>query len=314
MLSETIIDVRSLTKKIKDRIVLSDITLQIHRGAVFGYLGPNGAGKTTTLRILLGLLRPTSGSVRVMGQEPMHFDRARKTRIGVVLEKHGLYEQLTALQNLDFFAHIYRLSNKRRVLHIEHLLRMVGLWEVRNERVGTFSNGMKKRLALARAFLNSPDILFLDEPTTGLDPEAMVMVRNLIQEMAEVERCTVFLNSHDLSEVERICSHVAILRKGKILAQGPMDALKVQYQKPIFEIRLGNPDDVRVLGELLASFPLEYETYGERCLVKLDGNIQQLHILQALSQRGIFVEEARVMSQKLEDFYLSVIRENDHVE
>lgn len=216
-MSDIVIDIRELTKTLGGQSVLSGITLQIHRGTIFGYLGPNGSGKTTTLRILLGLLQPTSGFVRVMGQEPGRLRREIRAKIGVVLENRGLYERLTASQNLDYYSHIYRLSGETRKARIEKLLRTVDLWNVRNAKVGTFSNGMKQRLALARALLHNPEIIFLDEPTSGLDPEATTKIRKLILQLAKVERCTIFLNSHDLDEVERTCSEIAILKQGKIL-------------------------------------------------------------------------------------------------
>lgn len=227
--NKPLIKVRDLSKQIKGRTVLASISFQVEEGEIFGYLGPNGAGKTTTLRILLGLLRPTSGLVQVMGQKPEHFGRMHRMKMGAVLERRGLYESLTALQNLLFFARAYRLSPQRQTSRIEHLLKTVGLWEERNRKVGTFSNGMKQRLALARALLPAPAILFLDEPTAGLDPEAKVMIRNLILEISKIEHCTVFINSHDLDEVERICSRIAILNRGKILATGPIEDLKAQH-------------------------------------------------------------------------------------
>ena len=203
-----VIEVKNLVKEFNGRKVLDGISFEVEEGEVFGYLGPNGAGKTTTLRIILGLLNPTSGEAIVMGRNLAEDDEARK-KVGVVLENDGLYENLSAFDNLEYYAQLYDVSNRKE--KIEDLLRFVGLYG-RNEKVGFFSKGMIRKLAIARAIINDPEVLFLDEPSSGLDPDAQRMVRNLILELSK-EGKTVFLNSHDLDEVQRICDRIAILQR-----------------------------------------------------------------------------------------------------
>ena len=233
---EWVIEVEGLVKEFNGRRVLHDVTFHVERGEVFGLLGPNGAGKTTTIRILLGLLEPTSGKALVLGGR-LSENRELRSRVGVVLEGDGLFSQLTAYENLEFYARVYGLkSTVERGKRIREVLELAGLYEARDVRVGYFSRGMRRRLALARALIHSPDVLFLDEPSLGLDVEGQALVRGLVTKLSREEGVTVLYTSHDLNEVERVCSRVALLVGGRIVASGTVESLVSEFSKPLVEV------------------------------------------------------------------------------
>lgn len=200
-----------LGKRFGDQIALSGLTLEIAAGEVFGLLGPNGAGKTTTLRMLAGLYRPDDGEVWVAGLSGRSQADALRSQVGLLTEQPGLYDRLTAEENLSFFASLYGVPATQLGDRIERWLRLLGLWEHRERRAGTLSKGMRQKLAIARAVIHEPPIVLLDEPTSGLDPESARTVREAIASLATAGR-TLVLCSHNLFEVERLCRRVAVLR------------------------------------------------------------------------------------------------------
>ena len=202
-----------------DRTALAGCSLTIPRGGVFGLLGVNGAGKTMILRLLLGLIAPDRGAVRVLGMDPARAGDAVRARAGVLLEHHGLYERLDAYENLRFAAGLCGLPTARFAARTRELLGAFQLWDRRGERVGTWSRGMKVRLAIVRALLHSPELLVLDEPTAGLDPVAAQTLRAELGAILAAAGCTVLLTTHNLAEAERLCTHVGILHEGRIIAQ-----------------------------------------------------------------------------------------------
>jgi len=212
------IEIEDLTKRFGKKTVLNRINLRIEKGEIFGYLGPNGAGKTTTIRLILGLLKPTSGSITLFNKR----GDETKRHIGFMLHSPGLYPTLTCLENLELYAKIYGCEDTGR---IRELLEEMELWEKRDERVITFSRGMKQKVALARALTHDPELLILDEPTTGLDPETQVWFRERIKQQG-AEGKTILFATHDLDEVERTCSHIGIIYQGNILVTGSISELK----------------------------------------------------------------------------------------
>ncbi len=215
------IETKNLTKKFGDLTAVADLTLRVEEGEVFGLLGPNGAGKTTTVRMLACLISKTSGTATVgnfaVGVSD-DSDQIRRT-IGLLPENAGLYDDLSAYKNLDYYGRLYELTEGRRHERIESLLKMLDLWEKRDSRAGTFSKGMKQKLAIARTLLHDPRILFLDEPTANLDPESSKAVRDFIGELKKEGR-TVFVNTHNLDEAEKICDRIGIM-KTRLIAVGP---------------------------------------------------------------------------------------------
>jgi len=220
------IDAENLTRKFGNLTAVENLTLHIDEGEVFGLLGPNGAGKTTTVRMLCCLISKTSGEAKIGDYEIGNSADQQKIRriIGLLPENVGLYDDLSAYKNLDFYGRLYKCTKEQRKERIEYFLKMLGLWDKRDLLVGTFSKGMKQKLAIARALIHDPQILFLGEPTANLDPEASKTVRDLILELKKEKR-TIFLNTHLLDEAEKICDRVGIL-KTKLLAVGNPEELR----------------------------------------------------------------------------------------
>jgi len=304
------IEVQSLTKKFNGRTVLNEIDFQVKEGEVFGYLGPNGAGKTTTMRILLGLLNPTAGKVLVWGQNLGENEELRE-KVGVLLEDDGLYPRISASENLDYYAQLYGVSN--RVEKIGNLLEFTGLSDRKDDKVGKFSKGMKRKLALARAIIHNPDVLFLDEISAGLDPEAQKMLRDLILRLSGEERITVFLNSHDLDEVQRICSKIAILQRGEIRAYDTVDNLRGRYTKPIVEIALSDNREVEKALVLVSAldYVSDCNRHNDGITVTLAESEMSATLLSFLVEKGVKVEEIKRVSKSLEDVYLEIVRQEE---
>jgi ABC-2 type transport system ATP-binding protein len=221
-----VIEIENLTRKFGDVTAVDGLTLTIAEGEVFGLLGPNGAGKTTTIRMLAGLIGKTSGEAWVAGCRVGDPAAARKlrSRIGLMPEEAGLYLDLSAARTLDFYGRLYQVNAGRRAERTERLLTLLGLWDRRDDRVRTFSKGMKQRLTIARALINDPPVLFLDEPTANLDPEGAKTVRDFLLQLKQEKR-TILLNTHQLSEAERVCDRVGIMHT-KLVAVGAPDALR----------------------------------------------------------------------------------------
>jgi ABC-2 type transport system ATP-binding protein len=287
--------------------VLDGINLSIEAGEVFGYLGPNGAGKTTTIRVLLGLLSPTRGSVRVFGQVPSR-NNALRARLGVLMENSGLDDRMTAYQSLTYHARLYGVADPDP--RIARLLDFVGLSDKRDVKVGTFSTGMKRKLGLARAIVHDPDILFLDEPSAGLDPEAQLMVRELLQELAESRNITVFINSHHLDEVQRLCSRIAILHRGRIRANDSVANLRHGGSADRLEIRLRRPEQA---AQAVALLDRQIELTAVRAdgpVVVITGNgISTPEIVAAIVRDDLEIEEVVRPVKSLEDVYFEIVRD-----
>ena len=303
------IEVQDLTKKFNGKTVLNGIDFQVKEGEIFGYLGPNGAGKTTTMRIILGLLKPASGRALVFGKELGDNDDLRR-RVGVLLENDGLYERLSAYENLNYYAQLYSVSDIEGT--IKNLLDFVGLSDRQNDRVGVFSKGMKRRLALARSIIHDPEVLFYDEPSAGLDPEAQKMVRDLILRLSGEKGRTVFLNSHDLDEVQRVCSKIAILQRGEIKAFDTVENLRGKFSKPAVEIVLDNDKEAEKTLDLLNSsdYVFECERDGLRITAIIKGE-KTSTILDVLMKEGIRMEEVKKVTKSLEDIYLNIVRQSE---
>ncbi len=223
---ESVIQVDHLVHRYGDNPALLDLSFSVRKGEVLGLLGPNGAGKTTTVRLLNGLFPPTSGQIRVLGLNPVTQGDQVRSQAGVLTETPALYERLTARQNLEFFGTLDGMEAGELKLRAVELLKFFNLEERANDRTGTYSKGMKQRLALARALLNHPPLLFLDEPTSGLDPEAAQQVHELVMGLRHRNGHTVLLATHNLFEAERLCDRLAIMNKGHLLAIGSLDELR----------------------------------------------------------------------------------------
>ena len=220
MNSDPVIAVDGLTRRFGDVVAVDGLTLEIHPGEVFGFLGHNGAGKTTTVRLLNGLLAPDSGAARVLDLEPLNDGPALRRHTGVLTETPSLDERLTGRENLEIYADLYGVPRGEVASRVESLLEGFELAHRADEKAGTYSKGMKQRLALARALLHEPDILFLDEPTSGLDPVGARRVHELITRLSQEQQRTVLLCTHNLAEAQKLCGRVAVLEQGRLVALG----------------------------------------------------------------------------------------------
>lgn len=304
-----VIEVEGLVKEFNSVRVLDGITFYVDEGEVFGLLGPNGAGKTTTIKILLGLLKPTSGKALVFGKSLANDgSKDLRRRVGVLLEGDGLFPKLTAYENLDFYARIYGLSNRReRELRIKELLELVDLYEVRDLKVAYLSRGMRRRLALARALINNPKVLFLDEPTVGLDPESRVMVRDLVIKLSKKWGVTILYTSHDLREVEEVCLKVGILVRGRLIAYGYVSELISRFSKSVIEVRLSRECELlKAYNALkLRGYIVEISS-SNRSILVIDGDAPE--VLRELVSDGVNVEEVRRLGSSLEDVYFKIVK------
>jgi ABC-2 type transport system ATP-binding protein len=220
MMHDPVIKTQNLTRRFDEIIAVDQLDLEVYPGEVLGFLGHNGAGKTTTVRLLNGVLAPTSGSARVLGLDPAADGAELRSRTGVLTETPAVDERLTGYENLSIFGALYRVSEADLPRRIEELLELFELSDRAHDRVSEYSKGMKQKLALARALIHQPEVLFLDEPTSGLDPVITRQVHNLIREMSEQGDRTVFLCTHNLDEAQRLCDRVAVLENGRMVAMG----------------------------------------------------------------------------------------------
>jgi ABC-2 type transport system ATP-binding protein len=222
------IRVENLVKKFGDLTAVQDISFEVQQGEIFAFLGPNGAGKTTTIKMLTTLLKPTSGTVMLDGLDPQRHQHEARRRFGIVFQDPSLEWELTAAENMEIHGELYHVPRKLRHERTEQLLKLFELWERRNDPVKRFSGGMKRRLEIARGFLHTPKILFLDEPTLGLDPQSRNQLWNHVKHVNATEQVTVFLTTHYMDEADRVAHRIAIIDHGKIVAQGTSAELKEQ--------------------------------------------------------------------------------------
>jgi ABC-2 type transport system ATP-binding protein len=229
------IRVENLVKKYGDFTAVNDISFEVDRGEVFAFLGPNGAGKTTTIKMLTTLLKPTSGTVEVDGLDPSISHHEVRKRFGIVFQDPSLDDELTAYENLELHCILYKVPRTARKERIEKLLGLFELWERRDDPVKQFSGGMKRRLEIARGLLHTPKILFLDEPTLGLDPQTRNHLWAHVQKLNHEEQVTVFLTTHYMEEADRVAQRIAIIDHGKIVAQGTSEDLKTRTSTQTLE-------------------------------------------------------------------------------
>jgi ABC-2 type transport system ATP-binding protein len=310
-MNQPILMVENLCKKFGQTVALQGVSFAVHPGEVFGYLGPNGAGKTTTVRILLGLLKPTSGYAELFGQDVQVDSIDIRQRIGVVLEEPGLYERLSAHDNLEYYARLYGLNPKQRQRRIKELLELVSLTNRRHDIVGTFSRGMKQRLAIARALINDPELLFLDEPTAGLDPEGRRDMRDLLLRLVRASNRTIFICSHDLNEIQRLCSRIAILKQGKLLACDSLPNLARQFSSPTMELTIEGVIDPKNIRSALEGrdFVVNYRWDAPTLRVDLTHMDYAPALLKALLMKGVPISQAKRVTRSLEEIYLTLVKE-----
>lgn len=302
------IDTENLTRKFGDLTAVDDLTFHIKEGEVFGFLGPNGAGKTTTMRMLSCLISKTSGEARIAGYDVSDESDSLKIRkiIGLLPENVGVYEDLTAYKNLDFYGKLYECPEIQRKENIKHFLKMLGLWDKRDVTAGTFSKGMKQKLAITRALIHDPEILFLDEPTANLDPESSKTVREFILDLKK-ENKTIFINTHNLDEAQRICDKIGIFNT-KLMAIGTPEELErsVWVNKTIIQLKQMNGKILKALNEL--SYGNIATDDNKLVIDVMDPEKENPIIINAIVGAGGQVQYVTRLSPTLEDAYLKFVR------
>lgn len=307
-----IIVTEKLTKSFGEIVAVNQLTLSVKRGEVFGLLGPNGAGKTTTVRMLAALLIPSGGTAHVAGFQVGEDDQDIRRKIGLLPESPGLYDSLSAEQNLAFFGAMYGVENIAE--QIQKYLELLGLWNRRYEPVGTFSKGMRQKLAIARALIHEPDVLFLDEPTSGLDPQASRLVREFIEELKGEGR-TIILTTHNLVEADRLCDRVAVI-SGHLLALDAPGELrrKIFGRKVVFHLQEAN----QALVGALEKFPFvsDVQAVDNKILAAVENPEEQNpQLIRALVDGGAELQFVGELKRRLEDVYLELMganKDNNH--
>ena len=297
---------KELTKSFKKTLAVDRLSLTVRTGEIFGLLGPNGAGKTSTIRMLSALIGPSNGKAWVAGYQVGQQDNQIRRNVGILTESPGLYDQLSAERNLAFFAEMYEVEDIAG--QVEHYLRMLGLWERRHEAVGTFSKGMRQKLAIARALLHEPKVLFLDEPTSGLDPEAARLIRQFIAGLKQAGR-TIVMCTHNLDEADRLCDRIAIL-KGQLLALDTPTALrrKLYGRAVVFHLRQTAPRHAQALENF--DFVQSVKMVGNKLIVGLDDpDEHNPTLVRALVQAGADIQFVGELRRRLEDVYLQLVKE-----
>jgi len=299
-----------LTKRFGDLTAVDGVSLDIGEGEVFGFLGPNGAGKTTTVRMLTSLISKTSGSAEVAGCELGNEADALRLRqqVGLLPENVGLYEGSSAYENLEYFGDLYRVDRVTLRRNIERLLRMMDLWEKKDLPVETFSKGMKQKLALARTLVHDPVLLFLDEPTANLDPEAAKMVRDVLLELKKEKR-TIFLNTHNLDEAQRVCDRVGILRT-KLLTIGSPSELKSRLRATQTVVRLEKASEPLVAAIRARLGSRKVEVAGNELRIDVeDPDRENPEIAEAVIAAGGRIRQMSQPGPSLEEVYLKLVHE-----
>ncbi len=301
-MNQLVLQTDQLTKKYRRRVVVDRLSLTVERGDVFGFLGQNGAGKSTTIRMVLGLVRPTSGRVQVLGHDMARRSRVALKRVGAMIEAPAFYENFSGRQNLHMLA---AMSGGATARVIEEVLELVRLRERASDPVRAYSHGMRQRLGIAQALLPNPELIILDEPTDGLDPQGLAEVRDLIRRLRDERSLTVVLSSHLLHEVEQICNRVAIIDTGRLLYQGAVQELMAEGQR----IRL-TTDRITEAFELLAKDPrLTVTRNGDESLHLQVADEVVPDINALLVQNGFRVQEIASHRESLEEVFLRLTRE-----
>ncbi len=295
---------------------VDDLSLEVPAGIVFGFLGPNGAGKTTTIHLLLGLLEPTQGQANVLGFDTRTHSQEIRTRIGALLEFAGLYERMSAEDNLDFYGRVYHMSAADRRARIKELLTHIDLWDRRKDQVGKWSKGMKQKLAVARALLHHPPLIFLDEPTAGFDPVAAATLHSDLASLVAHEGVTVFLNTHNLTEAEKLCAQVGVICEGRLLTVGNPDELRLRRGGRQVEI-VGQGFNDQMLASLrerpeVASVELpNINSSNSHLTIELRGEPKIGPLVTLIVQSGGEIEEVRRGKASLEDVFLTLMEEEN---
>ncbi len=302
-----LIEVRGLTKTFEGLTAVDGISFDVEVGELFGFLGPNGAGKTTTINMLTGLARPDAGRIRIGGIDCCQQPRAAQYLIGVVPDESNLYPELTGFANLCFCGALYGMPKQKRITKAQELLEVFGLTQAANRKFGGYSKGMKRKLTIAAGIIHEPQILFLDEPTTGLDVASARQVRQLISDLHE-SGTTIFLTTHYIEEAQRLCDRIVFIVSGRIVKIETLENLLQPFQnKHVVQITCANTDD-RIQNKLAESFSDMNFLFSTHDLIRIEADRPILAgaVVRFLEEHGIEVSEARRIKPSLEDVFVEI--------
>jgi len=308
------IEVEGLTRRFGSLVAVDNLSFKVMEGEVFGLLGPNGAGKTTTIRMLTCLISPSEGSATVAGYDIKEDAQKIREIVGVLTENPSLYERLSAYENMDFFAEAYNLSDKQeKESRIKELLEFFELWKRRHDKVGKLSRGMKQKLAIARSLVHNPPMLFMDEPTTGLDPEAAKGIRDLIENLSRREKRTILLSTHRLEDAEKLCSRVMIVNKGRKVIVGTPEELRDRITaQPVLKITLKelNQRIIEAVKEVERVREISVnESTAELVVTADDAESATPEVVRNIVHAEGLILSVSILRPTLEDAYLKLVRE-----
>ena len=313
--NDAVVVADGLTKRYGELTALDDLSISVYRGQILGFIGPNGAGKTTTIKILVGQARPTSGSASIAGADCVRDANRIKQLVGYMPDTFGIYDNMRVHEYLDFFGAAFRIPRTDRVRRVSEVMETAGATHMRDRFVESLSHGMKQRVAIARTLLHDPEVLILDEPANGLDPQARIEMRELLLQLADMGK-TLIVTSHILPELSRICNQVAIITHGRLRAFGSLaDIMRTVGQNRLIEIQLTNAPDVdKTMALIRDSVEEETEVTGSgaESTVRYRSSQSEEELSRLLSQlvaEGIGVSQFREIPADLEDTFLSITRE-----
>ncbi len=308
-----VIEVNGLTKHFGSRVAVDNLSFEVKEGEVFALLGPNGAGKTTTVRMLACLLSPSEGSAMVKGYNITKDQLKIRASIGLLTENPSLYERLTAYENMEFFAEAYGITTTEdRRIRMKELFEFFELWDRRNDKVASYSKGMKQKLAIARALVHNPPILFLDEPTSGLDPEASKGIRDLIERLSRLEKRTIMLCTHRLEDAERLCNRVMIINSGRKIIVGSVDDLRERIGgHPLLQVTLKKVERrvIEAINTLRGVKRVEVDPSKTTLTITVeDYNSNTPEVVRCIVNEGGEILAVNSIRPSLEEAYLKLVR------
>jgi len=309
---------KGLTKLYGDFVAVDHINFEIKKGEIFGFLGPNGAGKTTTIRMLASIFPPTEGSARVANYDIVEEGMDVRARVGILSENPGLYERLTARANLDFFARLYDVPSNEIKDRIEYLGDIFDLGTRLDEKVGTYSKGMKQKLAIAKALIHDPPVLFLDEPTSALSPESAKAIRDLLIDLATDRSRTICICTHNLFDAERLCDRVAIIRKGQILTIGTPAEISSKFSgPPTIRLLLKSVENgiQQLISKIEGVISIEKHPVKRDLFIKIENHEEQTpEIVRRVVEADGEILEIEPIHASLEEAYLKLIEEDKNTD
>lgn len=305
-----LIRTENLTKRFGEFVAVDGLCLTVEAGEIVALLGPNGAGKTTTVRMLGSILKPTSGRATIAGYDVVEEARRVRNSVGLLTEFPGLYHRMRADDYLNFFGELQRVPQARRRQRIEELMHRFGMWEARGKRLGEYSKGMRQKIALIRALIHDPQVLFLDEPTSAMDPQSAKMVRDTVGELRSSHRA-VILCTHNLSEAETLADRIAIIKEGRIIALGtPLDLKRALLGSPLLEVRLAQPlDGLLSVVESVVAIEEKGDTWF-RYRAQVPGETNPL-LVRRLTEEGANIITVSEVPGSLEEVYLRIVEEGE---